>query len=199
MNKLTDIERIVYVDVDDTTLDLHGEWVTNRYNNDYNDNLTRRDVKTWELHKFVKPECGRKIYDYLNDPDLYKSVKPLPGAIEGIEKIRSLGWRVIFLTAYFNTPKIEALHNYGLLKEYPYNDGRWHTACDVVMANDKTLLKGDMLIDDKTDNIEKFGKGLIFDQPWNQDCNFPRVYNWYDDNTFKYFEQEFDYVKVNSN
>lgn len=179
--------KTVGCDVDDVALGLTPEWLS-RYNWDWNDNLLSSQITSWNIHKFVKPECGNRIYEYLNDPDLYSHVKPMEGAVKGVEILRQLGYRVIFITAYFNTPKIEALHNHGFLTEYPYNDGRWNTACDVVMANDKSLIKADILIDDKHANLESFGSGLIFDQAWNQDSTFPRVYNWND--IVRYFINE---------
>lgn len=170
---------IILVDVDDVTLDLNTEWLR-CYNKDYDDNLTRSKIKTWALDKYVKKECGRKIYDYLKNKDLYSNIKPVAGAVEGVQKLRDLKHRVIFVTAYFNEQKVKCLHDNGLLREYPYNDGRWNTATDVIMANDKSLIKGDYLIDDRTENLDKFGSGFVFNQPWNQTCEFPRFYNWED-------------------
>lgn len=181
------MNKTILVDVDDTVLDLMSEWLR-RYNRDWNDNVQKSDVLSWELHKYLKPECGRDIYNYLNDKDLYFSVKPIEGALEGCQRIRDLGYRIVFVTAFFNTPKVEAMHDYGFLKEYPYNDGRWNTCCDMVMANDKTLIKGDCIIDDKVDNIEKFGSGYLFDQPWNKNSNLLRFTNW--DYAAGYFEFE---------
>ena len=180
---------LILVDVDDTTLDLHGEWITNRYNRDYNDNLIRSSVKTWNVDYYVKPECGKKIYDYLKQNNLYSNVKPIDYAVWGIQRLRDLGHRIVFVTAYFNEQKVECLHNNGLLKEYPYNDGRWNTATDVIMANDKSLIKGDILIDDRYENVEKFGSGIIFSQPWNESCGnkFPRLGGWID--IVNYFEE----------
>jgi 5'-nucleotidase len=178
---------IILVDVDDTVLDLNTEWIQNRYNPDYKDNLSRSQIKTWNIDEYVKPECGMKIYDYLKDKDLYSNIKPILGAVEGVKKLRELKHRVIFVTAYFNEQKVECLHRNGLLNEYPYNDERWNTATDVIMANDKSLIKGDYLIDDRIENLEKFGSGFVFNQPWNnQICNFPRFYNW--DNIVNYFQ-----------
>lgn len=181
--------KTILVDADDTTLDLHTEWIQNRYNVDYKDNLLRSMVKTWNIDKYVKPECGRKIYDYLKDKDLYASVKPIEFAVFGVQRLRELGYRVIFVTAYFNEQKVECLHNHGFLKEYPYNDGRWNTATDVIMANDKSLIKGDLLIDDRYENVKSFGSGIVFNQPWNESSpnHFPRVSTWLD--IVNYFEE----------
>ncbi|MCJ7984909.1 hypothetical protein MUB16_14170 [Priestia sp. OVL9] len=38
----------------------------NQYNKDYCDSLSVEKLKCWESEKYVKPECGTKIYDYLD-------------------------------------------------------------------------------------------------------------------------------------
>lgn len=167
------------VDVDGVVADLHTEWLR-RYNLKYDDTLKYTDVKSWGIHEYVKPECGRKIFDILNEPDLYHCTPVIDCAQWGVRSLRELGHRVVFVTAYFNTPKIEWLHNNGFLVEYPYGDGRWNTCTDAVMMNDKQLLSlcADAIIDDRSENLVGFKNPIIFDQPWNQDYKGERAYGW---------------------
>jgi 5'(3')-deoxyribonucleotidase len=50
---------------------------------------------------------------------------------------------------------------------------------DIVLCKDKWLIGGDILVDDKPSNIEKFrtvGKhAIVFDQPWNKEVRGPRA------------------------
>ena len=73
MTKLT-----VAVDVDDVCADLLTEWLY-RYNLEYEDNLTVADVDRWDLSEQVKPECGKKIYNYLRDPESTGYYSSTPG------------------------------------------------------------------------------------------------------------------------
>ncbi len=188
----------ILVDIDDTTLKHKPEWLR-RYNRDYDDNLCPEDILTWNMDKYVKPECGLRIYNYLKDKNLYEHMNPYPDALDGINRIRSLGHRVIFVSAHFDTSKVECLHRHGFLVEFPYNDGRWETATDAALINDKSVIKGDFLIDDRIENVEKYGSGFLFDQPWNRQSDIYRFSNWNDIASYFEFERNWRDGKININ
>ena len=52
---------IVAVDIDEPVCSLMETWLE-EYNNDYNDNLQPDKIKSWYLHRYVKPECSYNIY-----------------------------------------------------------------------------------------------------------------------------------------
>ena len=79
--------KIVAIDVDGTIADLAEIWLA-RYNKDWNDNLKKKAWIEWGVDKFVKPECGIKIFDYLEDPTIYDDVLPIEGAKEGVDWLR---------------------------------------------------------------------------------------------------------------
>ncbi len=164
---------IVAVDVDGPVADLHTEWIR-RYNADYKDSLVEHDVVTWDIHKFVKKECGYKIYDYLRLPDLYEGVKVAFGAREGIEFLKQQGCRVVFVTAAptgFSDDKQRWLVREGFL------DKRQHTHEDLVVARDKNLIRAQVLIDDGPHNIESFqGLSIVWDAPYNKTIKKPKYY-----------------------
>ena len=58
------------IDMDSVICDLMTDW-HNQYNKDYCDSLSVEKLKCWESEKYVKPECGTKIYDYLDQPGLF--------------------------------------------------------------------------------------------------------------------------------
>jgi 5'(3')-deoxyribonucleotidase len=170
---------IVFVDVDDVCADLMPTWLS-RYNKDYDDNLTRESMTEWSLLKRVKPECGEKIYDYLEDPTLYDDVLPIGGAFSGVECLRQRGYRVVFATSATNGAagsKLRWLIRYGFLQENPKR-----TYPDYVEGYDKGLLLGDVLIDDGPHNVQKFqGYSILMRRPHNQNFQWPVVAeNWGD-------------------
>lgn len=164
---------IVAVDVDGPIADLHTAWI-NRYNKDYKDGLVERDITTWDIHKYVKPECGHKIYDYLRMPDIYDDVKVSFGAKEGVEFLKQHGCRVVYLTAAptgFSDAKQHWLVREGFLDKSKY------THEDLVVAKDKSLIRAQVLIDDGPHNIETFpGMCIVYDAPYNKDIKKPRYY-----------------------
>ena len=159
--------KVVYVDVDDVCALLEPVWL-GRYNKDYNDNLTDEDLKEWSIEKFVKPECGLKIYEYLKDPKIYDEVLPRDGALDGVNAIREMGhYRVLFATS---CPVEVAGRKFHWLREY----GFIKKERDYIEIRDKSLLRGDYMIDDSYDNVSGFtGYGYLLTRPWN------RKYIWY--------------------
>lgn len=174
---------IVLVDVDSTIADLMPEWLR-LYNNDYSDRLSPDMIKDWEMTKFVHLDCGTKIYSYLLRDDLYDGVKQVVGALDGCNYIESLGHRVVFVSSgVYSYPKFRWMERHG------FNTGKWGS--NYIVCHDKSLIKGDLLIDDGIHNIEAFGvwNSLLFDQPWNRTFVAPfRVSSWRD--VCKYFEEK---------
>lgn len=170
----------ILIDVDGVLADTHTEWMR-RYNADYNDNLKSSDVTRWGTHEFVKPECGTKIYDYLWDETLYDGVFPIKGSQSGVDALRKMGHRCVFVTSGIQPAKIKWLYRFGFL-----TSKIWQSDPDVAIVNDKSLIEGDLLIDDRDKNVDDFihtfnADAILFNQPWNQEYNkVYRANNWND-------------------
>lgn len=170
----------VKIDVDGVLADLHPEWLL-KYNREFNDSLIPSDITSWGIHQFVKPECGVAIYKYLGDPDLYDNVEPLPDALHAVGWMRDMGFRTVFVTAGIFPAKIQWLGRLGFLNNparphdpIPMNDK------DIVIASDKSLIIGDVEIDDYPENFSDGKVHILMDQPWNRDYigDAFRVYRW---------------------
>ena len=162
---------IIAIDIDDVVLNLIPEWLK-FYNAVHNDSLTQEQITDWDMTKFVKPECGKKIYDFLLEPKLYDDVNCIPGAWSAILRLRNLGHRLIFVTASHHSGKLLRMKNLELLpneKEY-------------VACHDKSLIRADVLIDDKPQNLENFGgHKILFSRSHNYgEGRFPRAEDWGD-------------------
>ena len=169
-------------DVDGTIADLHTSWL-NLYNADYNDTLTPEDIHAWNMANCVKPECGNKIFDYLNCPSLYDNVLPIEGALGAVTALREAGHRVVFVTSSNAAQagrKLTWLIDNGFLPNA-------HTFPDYIVANDKSLIRADMIIDDGVHNLRQFQVKhshyrILFTQPHNLSENgtglFVRFSTW---------------------
>lgn len=172
-------QRVICVDVDGVVADVHRV-VLGQYNQDYDDVLSLEQITSWYMHEYVKPDCGKRIYDYMKNPSIYDLVPPIKGARAAIEVLRSRGNRIIFVTSCFAgtaDAKERWLVRHGFLHKVNINH-------DFVVLADKHLLRADALVDDKPDNLQHFqGKRLLFSQPWNaiSSCQgMCRVHNWVD-------------------
>jgi 5'(3')-deoxyribonucleotidase len=162
--------------MDEVVADLMSEWLR-LYNLKYNDTLQREQITDWDMRKFVRKEVGEKAYDILRDPILYPGVQPIEGARDGIHQLRSMGYRVVFVTSCVHG-SVDA--KMAWLKKYHLIDFRAHTPKDFIAAKDKFLVKGEVLIDDGPHNISAFpGHTILFDQPYNRHMDHPhRVRSW---------------------
>jgi 5'(3')-deoxyribonucleotidase len=169
---------VIAVDVDGVIADLHTVWIA-RYNAEYNDTLTHEQVNAWDMHNFVKPECGTKIYNYLADPTMYDDVLPYPGALEGVKLLLMAGSKVVYATScVYNSlnAKWDWLEKYGFFFDLA---GR-RSQPMLIAVTDKSLLNADLLIDDYPENLKVFaGKTILFDQPYNRTFQTPhRARHW---------------------
>ena len=199
MKEINIKETIIGVDCDDVVINLVPNWLY-FYNEHYKDNLKVDDIQDWDISRYVKPECGKKIYEYIH-PDTSKSFlkrfniydfcDPVKNSLMSIQELRNMGYRVIFVTA---SNRLDAKYNW--LEHHGFLDNR----ANFVHAFDKNLINMDYLIDDRWENITSFAnrknnnkKGILFNQPWNLKYNdnynnydYIRVNNWTD--VVKYFK-----------
>jgi 5'(3')-deoxyribonucleotidase len=169
---------IIVFDIDDVTGDMMIELVR-VYNTTYGDWLCLLDITEWDITRFVYSYVGRDGFWALLTPELYDSVKPMPGAIEGIERLREAGHRVAFKTAANRRHpgrKLTWLMDWSLLPEDP----NWSD--DYMEVKDVGLIRADVLVTDNPHELEAFnGTAILYDRPWNQSKEWPaRAQNWKD-------------------
>lgn len=161
------------VDVDGVVAGLDKAWIT-RYNKDYNDNMTVDQWTDWDIHLLIKPECGLKIYEYIEDPKIYDEVLPIDNSLEGVNYLRELGYRIVFVT---NSTLGASGAKYYWLKKYGFIED----TDDYIECKDKSLFNAEWLIDDRIKNLSRFqGKGILFEQPWNKSSSWGgfKILNW---------------------
>lgn len=161
------------IDMDSVICDLMTEW-HGRYNRDYDDNLSVEDLKCWNSEKYVKAECGKKIYDYLDEPGLFLKLEPLPGAIDALQRLNERYEIFIVTTSrtYAFTDKEKWVE-----KHLPFIGKR-----NLIFTHRKDMIRGDILFDDAPHNLTAFQKtgrvALAMDYPYNRDVDVPRVKSW---------------------
>lgn len=162
---------IVAIDVDGPLADL-GTELLHRYNRDYDDALTPADLTSWALHDVVKPECGRKIYEYLREPNLYEYVEPLAGAMDGVQALRDAGHEPFFVSSCtygMVDQKAEWLTRHG----FAVDTGTPFLPPDFVVVHDRMRVEADLLIDDGWHNVRpwverKRRQAILFNTPANK-------------------------------
>lgn len=167
--------KTLLIDMDSVICDLMTDW-HKRYNDEYNDDLSVNKLKCWDSEKYVKPECGSKIYDYLDEPGLFLNLKPIKDSISVLERIHKQ-YQIYICTSsrtYAFTEKEKWVDRYlsFIGKE------------KIIFAHNKSMIRGDLLFDDAPHHLEAFVKtnriAVAMDYPYNRHVNVPRVENWLD-------------------
>lgn len=145
MQKLT-----VLVDMDGILVDLTTYWLSHIY--EEHDILVGIDeIDQWSLHK-----CGglvslkpTQVYAYLQQPGFFRHAPALPGAIEGLRKLNDL-YNVVIVSS--PSGPISAKEKYEWLAEH----APFLKLDQIILANQKTLVRGDVLIDDHPETGVKY-------------------------------------------
>ncbi len=134
--------------MDGILVNLSDEWF-HQYNIAWNDDLTMERVTEWDTHKFVKPECGLKVYDILERPGFFRSLPPLDGALDGIRALEAHGHSVTICTAP-SGPQSAAEKIQWVQEHLGWDHRR------MILTHNKSWIEADILIDDGPSNLRKW-------------------------------------------
>ena len=168
----------ILLDFDEVLNTMVSHWV-DTLNCVYGTSVIFEDVIEWNMRKAFPTLTEDEIYNPLHLQTFWNNVEIMPGAKEGIQKLLSQGHEIYIVTsAHPDTIKWKAEW---LQRELP--EISW---AQVIVANDKSLIKGDVLIDDGLHNLYRGNyKKVLFDKPWNRQVDkskltdtIHRVHNW---------------------
>lgn len=167
--------KVILIDVDNVVADLITPWL-NWYNNTYVDDLKPQDITDWDIAKFVKPECGQRIYDFVSSPGVYYTVvKPVKHSRKVIKALQEKGNRVVFITAINDYVKDGVKLNWLNCNGFDVSPINYYE------MNDKSNADGDLFIDDGWHNISSSSikNSYLYTRPWNIKYEYDkRVSNW---------------------
>ncbi len=141
---------VVAVDLDGIVANLHERWLE-LHNDDSGDRVTLRDLKHWDMRKNLK-SLG-DIYEYLAHPGLYLTLDPLPGALDALNYLRSVGHDVHILTAPAEAAQTAADKISWVRNQLP----DWERQC-ITLSHQKHRFLCDVLIDDAPSHHRKIAK-----------------------------------------
>ena len=168
----------VLLDLDEVINTMTHHWIET-LNCIYGTTVKFNDIKEWDMKEAFPTLTEEEIYNPLNLQAFWNGVKVMDGAKEGINNLLSLGHEIYIVTsAHPDTIKWKAEWLQRELPEIPWSH--------VIVANNKSLIKGDILVDDGLHNLcdGEYIK-ILFDKPWNRKVDrrkitdiIHRVHNW---------------------
>lgn len=150
----------ILVDIDSTVTNF-SEILLYCLNDTYNTKYNYNDIASydWFERKFTKPWLPTEYEFFWDD------VKINPEAVSTIESWSQQGHKVYLVTAsHFNS-----MLGYKIRKTLEAFDQTIINQHNIIIAQDKSIIKGDVMIDDCVDNLLNFdGLPICYAQPWNK-------------------------------
>lgn len=140
---------------------------------------TRNNVN-WDMTTGLDDEGKAAIEAILELPGFYRGLIPIPGAVQAVQEMEADGHEVFFCTSPYDTNPTCS------------DDKRWTVGeffgpkyrKRVILTNDKTLVRGDFLYDDKPEMhgaMTPEWEQIVFSQPYNQKVEgLLRIDSWAD-------------------
>jgi 5'-nucleotidase len=122
------------------------------------------------------------VVEILLESSFFRDMMPMSGAKEALFEMEQMGLEVFICTSPLNAYKNCVLEKYVWVENYLGTD--WVNR--IILTKDKTLVKGDYLIDDKPEitGVERapIWEHIVYDRPYNRDVNKKRLVwaNWKD-------------------
>ena len=167
----------ILVDMDDTIEQLLDAWIR-RTNEKYGRDVAYEDIRSWDVSEAYPGLTREQVYAIPMEPGFWKTVKPVPGAAEALQRLMAAGHEVYIVTATLQDNVPEKMDDL-LFRYFPFLS--WN---QVIITHRKQLIRGDVLIDDGVHNLEggEFGK-LLMTAPHNvgfdaEAHGMIRVNNW---------------------
>lgn len=163
------------VDVDDVVADLHTAWLA-RYNKAHDTMWTPDDMTQWDFENDLG--CTSEELAKFLTPDIYRVVKPIPGAYATVEALRDMGHEIHFVTSCRDEAmfyaKYDWLDRHGFLiaSSCVWPVGSW------TKHKTKATVPVDLLVDDSIENVTAFPKAAyLVTRPHNRThlCTRKRV------------------------
>lgn len=161
----------ILVDIDSTITNF-SETLLYCLNDTYNTKYNYNDITSydWFERKFTKPWLPTEYKFFWDD------VKVNPASVSTIESWVKQGHQAYLVTAsHFND-----MLGYKIRKTLePFNPELINER-NVIIAQDKSVVRGTIMIDDCVDNLYRFDKiRICYAQPWNEDYpGYLRHDNW---------------------
>ena len=166
------------IDLDGVCADFYArviEW----YNRDFDDNITKEDVTRWSLDSVSFPKADKaSLYEYFAVPNFWRELEPLPDCKETLKSLHDEGVDLYVVTAIpLEAPTAMYEKQHWVEEHLPFIGYE-----NVGGIKRKTVVNGDLLLDDGPHNLEVFsGITCAMDAPYNRRCTTDyRVNSWKD-------------------
>ena len=167
----------ILVDMDDTIEQLLQAWIRGA-NEKYGRDTKYEDALSWDVSKAFPGLTFEQVYSIPLEPGFWKTVEPIPGAAEALQRLMAAEHEVYIVTATPYESVFEKMRDH-LFRHFPFLSWK-----QVIITMNKQMIRGDVLIDDGVHNLENgdYVK-ILMTAPHNKDYDAEangmiRVHDW---------------------
>lgn len=156
----------------DGVINNFQEHLLNHLNKIHNTNYKFEDI----THYDWLPNTFENCWVPIEEKSFWDTITVYREAIDTIESLVKNGHTIYLATASHFTPIL----GYKITKMLSYFDTNLVGERNVIVGKDKSMIMGDLLVDDFSTNLDKFkGMTICFSQPWNKTYDkTKRTNNW---------------------
>jgi len=164
---------VIFVDMDEVIADTYGEHIK-IYNAEFNGSLTTEKCLGTEVWKMVPEAHQESVRKHATRRRFFRDLKPIENSINVLKKINEQH-DVYIASAAMQFPNSLEEKSDWLDEHLPFIP--WQNR---ILCGHKHILKGDILIDDRSYNLKNFdGRGILFTSPHNVHTEgFERANSW---------------------
>ena len=164
---------VIFVDMDDVMADTYGKHIE-MYNEEFKQCLSIAHFKSGEVWQNVPEMHQDSIRRHARMDGFFRNLEPIKDSIAVLEDLCKKH-EVYIASAATQFPNSLREKSDWLDEHFPFFTWEYR-----IMCGHKYILKGDLLIDDRTLNLDKFdGDTLLFNSPHNvHDNGHERAANW---------------------
>ncbi|WGK64641.1 5' nucleotidase, NT5C type [Croceiramulus getboli] len=163
----------IFVDMDEVLADTYGAHIKH-YNEEYGAQLTREECMGKDVWECVPKERQKSVHAHTSKEGFFRNLEVIEDSQEVLKELSNK------YDIYIASAAME--YKNSLIEKYDWLDAHfpfigWRKR---ILCGHKHILKGDLLIDDRSFNLERFsGRVLQFTSPHNVNTiSFERVDNW---------------------
>jgi 5'(3')-deoxyribonucleotidase len=174
------------IDLDGIVANLLTPWV-GWLNQHLDAGIEVKDILDYNVAANLDHKVRDRAFEFLNLPGVFRSLAPLPGALDGLLQLRADGHRLLIASAYAREPETATDKLLWVQQHLP-----WIPRQDVYLCHAKERIKADFIIDDSPSNMTQYrrhwpeAKILTIAYPYNHTptgiCDL-RAESWEDTET----------------
>ncbi|WP_435625376.1 5' nucleotidase, NT5C type [Flagellimonas sp.] len=163
----------LFVDMDEVLADTYQAHI-DIYNSEFGETLTREECFGKEVWQCVPQERQQSIRQHARTYGFFRDLGIVDQSQEVLEQLNQK-YEVYVASAAMQFPNSLEEKSVWLDDHFPFIP--WQRR---ILCGDKHILKGDILIDDRSYNLKNFsGRSILFTSPHNMNTNgFERANTW---------------------